>query len=117
MHILILPVSVSQSFCTTRKKWRNTTLGWTNSSTETQKKLPTVTSKSVMKQEAGMSDAEILAGKWKIRVNTAGASKMSCKPISDSFGKRTYHLGGKLLPRPSEQNTKFVHSATDLESK
>lgn len=92
-------------------------LRWTNSSTETQKKLPTVTSKSVMKQEAGMSDVEILAGKWKIRVNTAGASKMSCKPISDSFGKRTYHLGGKLLPRPSEQNTKFVLSATDLESK
>lgn len=41
-------------------------------STETQKKLPTVTSKSVMKQETGMSDVDILAGKWKIGVNTAG---------------------------------------------
>lgn len=64
-----------------------------------------------------MSDVEILAGKWKIGVNTAGAFKMSWKPISDSFGKRTYRLGGKLLPRPLEQNTKFIHSTIDLESK
>ena len=39
-------------------------LGWTNSSTETHRKLPTATCKSVMKQEAGLSDVEILAGKW-----------------------------------------------------
>lgn len=98
-----------------RKKVKDYHNGQTQA--QKQKKLPTVSAKSVMKQEAGMSDVKILAGKWKIGVNTAGASKMSCKPISDSFGKRTYHLGGKLLPRQSEQNTKFVHSTADLESK
>lgn len=97
-----------------RKKVKDYHNGQTQA--QKQRKLPTVSAKSVMKQEAGMSDVKILAGKWKIGVNTAGASKMSCKPISDSFGKRTYNLGGKL-PRQSEQNTKFVHSTADLESK
>lgn len=71
-----------------------------------------------MKQEAGMSDTKNPAGKWKIGVNAAGGMQNSVHDLQmHSFGRRTYHLGGKRFPRQSEQNTKLVHSTADLESK
>lgn len=42
---------------------------------------------------------------------------MSCVICRCTVLVKENHLGEKLLPRQSEQNTKFVHSTADVESK
>lgn len=91
--ILILPVLSFTTFLHNREKAKTSHVRMDKLKHRNTEKFPTVPYKSVLKQEPGLSDIEILAGK--IGVNTVGeASKVSWKPISEGFGKRTYLLRG-----------------------